>query len=166
MLDPWPPVRAAWAGISLSRPDHAKTPEYTLYFLSDCGEVLDYFGWESMEIALDQARAAAHVQHEDWRACKIDVATDHGIDAEKRRCGERKRGDQHGPAWKAVHEWACEQDSGANAHRQGRSEESDLLHVELHGSREFGDVRTHENQQHSKDQERYEPEGEQGDARS
>ena len=81
MLDPWPPAPAIWVGISLTRAGRGKTPHYTLYLLGPEGEVLDYFDWESMEIALDQARAVARVDRDVWRECRIDVAGNR-VDAE------------------------------------------------------------------------------------
>lgn len=73
-------VRAGWAAIAIVLQERHRVPNYHLYWLGDDGEMLDLLDYESMEIALDQARVQAHIQAGSWRKCKIPVYVDRRID--------------------------------------------------------------------------------------
>lgn len=73
-------VRADWAAIAIALQERHRVPSYHLYWLGGDAEMLDLHDFESMEIALDQARVLAHIQLSSWRKCKIPVYIDRRID--------------------------------------------------------------------------------------
>ena len=75
------PIPAEWVAISLVRPEFpGRPPSYVLYFIDCAGEILEFLSWESMRIALDQARHLARVDESGWSSCEIDVPLDGPID--------------------------------------------------------------------------------------
>ncbi len=47
-----------------------------VYFLCDNGEILELLQFETLEIALDQAKWIAGIRHSDWIGCNVRVPED------------------------------------------------------------------------------------------
>ena len=75
--DPPAPMPARWVGLSLCP---GPRPTYVLYLLDDGGEILEILQFESMRIALDQARALLAVDDDAWATCRIAVPDSSRID--------------------------------------------------------------------------------------
>ncbi|HVG36035.1 MAG TPA: hypothetical protein VM911_23490 [Pyrinomonadaceae bacterium] len=80
MSEPLKPIEADWVGIN--RIVH-KIPGrlndvigYSLAFYSDKGEALEYLQFDTLDIAIDQARDIAGIQPSEWRECRVSVPTD------------------------------------------------------------------------------------------
>ena len=74
------PINPDWVGInhSVSKvPQRSDEVEgYNLAFYRDDGELLEYLQFDSLEIALDQAKAIVGVQPSEWRECNVTVSSD------------------------------------------------------------------------------------------
>jgi hypothetical protein len=68
-------MRPDWVAISHVRIWSARRPagieSFELYFLMDDGSQLDWYGFDTLQIAVDQAKAIAGVQEHEWKACHL-----------------------------------------------------------------------------------------------
>lgn len=71
--EPPEPIPASWLAVSHT-PEHSKAPErFLLYFLSESGELCECLQFETLESALDQARAIARLPQSAWRPCEVQI---------------------------------------------------------------------------------------------
>lgn len=68
--DPPMPLPARWAAIAICP---SSPPRYVLYLLGDSGEILEALQYESMRIALDQARALTRLRDASWSTSEIET---------------------------------------------------------------------------------------------
>ena len=76
------PIRPDWVGITHGIIWSAKRPGgidgYNLYFLMDDGQCLAMEQFETLEIAIDQARRIAGIRQDEWQECRVKVAAEDG----------------------------------------------------------------------------------------
>jgi hypothetical protein len=74
------PINPDWVGINHAVWKDAQrsgvAEGYNLAFYRDSGEVLEYLQFDTLEIALDQAKAIAGIQPSEWRECNVSVSND------------------------------------------------------------------------------------------
>lgn len=74
------PINPDWVGINhtiLKVPQGSEEGEaYNLAFYLDDGELLEYLQFDTLEIALEQAKAIAGVEPLEWRECSVSVSSD------------------------------------------------------------------------------------------
>ena len=71
--EPPEPIPASWVAVS-HVPEHPDGPErFLLYFLSESGVPCECLQFETLEIALDQARSIAGLPHSAWRPCEVQL---------------------------------------------------------------------------------------------
>jgi hypothetical protein len=75
--DPPEPLNPTWVGISRFVRSSPRIPEgresYKLCFYDKQGEEITYNGFDTLEIALDQAKAIAGIRKDEWCECNIQV---------------------------------------------------------------------------------------------
>ena len=73
------PINPDWVGVNHTAwkvPQGSKESEaYNLAFYRDDGELLEYLQFDTLEIALDQAKAIAGIQPSEWRECNVSVSS-------------------------------------------------------------------------------------------
>ena len=78
--DPPVPIKVDWIGIShsvLRLPQRSEEIEsYIVNFYSEPGELLEALQFETLNIALDQAKAMAGIAPTEWRNCNVPVPDD------------------------------------------------------------------------------------------
>jgi hypothetical protein len=63
------PIEAEWAAIV----EGGKAPKewFRVSFMSDEGEEVESLSFETLEIALDQAKEIAGIDHDEWTECDV-----------------------------------------------------------------------------------------------
>ncbi len=78
--DPPEPIKADWIGIShsiLKLPQRSDEIEsYIVNFYSERGDLLEALQFETLDIALDQAKAIVGIAPTEWRNCSVPVPDD------------------------------------------------------------------------------------------
>ncbi len=73
-------IKADWIGIShsVSKLPHRsdELESYIVNFYSDDGELLEALQFDTLDIALDQAKAIAGIEVTEWRKCNMPVPHD------------------------------------------------------------------------------------------
>jgi hypothetical protein len=81
--DPAVPIKADWIGIShcvVRLPPRSEEIEsYIVNFYSERGELLEALQFETLNIALDQAKSIAGIAPSDWRNCNVPVPDDRRV---------------------------------------------------------------------------------------
>lgn len=76
------PIRPDWVAICYSRMWNPRWPmgieNFTLYYLLDDGTTLETEQWDTLEIALDQAKAIIGTLHNEWAECRVKVIDSDG----------------------------------------------------------------------------------------
>ncbi|MFT5094953.1 MAG: hypothetical protein ACI8P0_000090 [Planctomycetaceae bacterium] len=71
------PIRPEWLAVTFVPSTPKSVAEtYVLSFLDTDGDELEFLQFETLEIALDQARAIAGVEHFDWTECSTPIPND------------------------------------------------------------------------------------------
>jgi len=71
--DPPAPIAADWAVITAFPESNVSPAVFVLEFLTQGGDVGGHFQFETLEIALDQAKAIAEIDPSAWQACEVRV---------------------------------------------------------------------------------------------
>jgi len=74
--DPPAPITPDWAAITVFDPSDASAGGATLEFLTNTGEILGHFQFDTVEIAVDQAQDIAGIARADWRLSNVVLPDD------------------------------------------------------------------------------------------
>ena len=78
------PIEPDWVAISsATHPIPGKPPSYILYFIGSSGDILEVLQWDTIQIALDQARQLANVDDSGWATCNLDVPSSGPFDPDQ-----------------------------------------------------------------------------------
>lgn len=74
------PINPDWVGVTRAT---VRTPRRTepieaflIRFYKDAGECITWEQFDSLEIALDQAKAIVGIRHDEWNRCRVTIKTD------------------------------------------------------------------------------------------
>lgn len=81
--DPPEPLDPEWVGvIEISDMNEGRGPdEYAVALYGSDGRCLEWLQFETLQIALDQARAILGIEQDEWLPCRIPLPEDEGEDA-------------------------------------------------------------------------------------
>lgn len=81
-VDTLEPIRPDWVAITHGVSRSTRWPKgiegFNLCFLLDDGQLLALECFETLEIALDQAKAISGIRHDEWETCEVEVRSDDG----------------------------------------------------------------------------------------
>ena len=82
MGDPPAPIRPDWVAITHAHIWSRRRPNgiegFNLTFFMDEGLRVTSEQFETLEIALDQAKAIVGIRHDEWRTCHVEITTEDG----------------------------------------------------------------------------------------
>jgi hypothetical protein len=67
------PIRPDWIAVTEVTAQGQEPHSWPMYFLTNDGEVLASFQWETLEVAMDQAHAIAGIPRATWCECRVAV---------------------------------------------------------------------------------------------